>query len=91
MKTKYIIASILIAISLTSIQIVTANISVITTYFKEPNIKLELHNNTVLIPDNVGHLNKQYNYEDFKLLIQEEISKAEKIRDKLMNTQTRDY
>lgn len=91
MKTKYIILASIIAACLISIQLVSANVSSITTYFKEPNTKLELNNNTVLIPDNVGHLNKQYNQEDFKTLMHDEILKAEKIRDKLIHTQQRDF
>ena len=90
MKTKYIILSTIVALSLLSIQLVNANVSSFITTFQKPNTKLQLVNNTVLIPDNVGHLNKQYN-EDFKTLMQDEILKAEKIRDKLINTQTRDF
>ena len=91
MKTRYIILTVIIAFSLVSIQLVNANVSSIVTTFQKPNLKLELNNNTVIIPDNVGQLNKQYNHEDFNTLLQEEISKAEKIRDKLVNTQTRDF
>ena len=91
MKTRYIILASIIALSLISIQLVNANVSSIVTTFQKPNLKLELNNNTVVIPGNVGQLNKQYNHEDFTKLMQEEISKAEKIRDKLVNTQTRDY
>lgn len=91
MKTKYIILASIVALSLLSIQLVNANVSSITTYFKEPNTKLQLDNNTVLIPDNVGQLNKQYNHEDFNALMKDEINKAEIIRDKLVNTQTRDF
>ena len=91
MKTRYIILTVIIAFSLVSIQLVNANVSSIVTTFQKPNLKLELNNNTVIIPDNVGQINKQYNHEDFNTLLQEEISKAEKIRDKLVNTQTRDF
>ena len=91
MKTKYIIIASIVASSLLSIQLVNANVSSFITTFQNPNTKLQIENNTVLIPDNVGHLNKQYHNEDFKTLMQQEINKAEIIRDKLINTQTRDY
>ena len=91
MKTKYIIIASIVASSLLSIQLVNANVSSFITTFQNPNTKLHLENNTVLIPDNVGKLNKQYQHEDFNTLIQEETSKAEIIRDKLINTQTRDF
>ena len=91
MKTRYIILTLIIAFSLISIQLVNANVSSIVTTFQKPNLKLVIENNTVLIPSNVGQLNKQYDKEDFEALIKDQISKAEKIFDKLVNTQTRDY
>ena len=90
MKLKYIVLISITVLSICTIQLVNANLSTMTTNFEKPNVILELDNNQVLIPGNIGHLNKQYN-EDFKTLMQDEINKAEQIRDKLMNTQTRDY
>ena len=57
------------------------------TSFEKPNAQLEDNK----ISDTIGHLNKNYQHEEFKALMQEEISNAEQIRDKIMNTQTRDY
>ena len=87
MKTKYIIIASIIVLSLISIQVVNANISTMTTEFKQPNAQLEDNK----IPEEVGRLNKNYQHEEFKALMQDEINKAEQIRDKIMNTQTRDY
>ena len=87
MKTKYIILASIIAFSLISIQLVNANVSTMITSFEKPNAQLE-DNKT---PDGIGRLNKNYQHEEFKALMQDEISKAEQIRDKIMNTQTRDY
>lgn len=39
----------------------------------------------------IGKLNKHYDHEEFQQLLQQEIIKAEAIRDKLLNTQTRNY
>ena len=87
MKIKYIIIASVIVLSLISIQLVNANVSTMITSFEKPNAQLEDNK----IPEEVGHLNKQYQHEEFKALMQDEISKAEQIRDKIMNTQTRDY
>ena len=57
------------------------------TSFEKPNAQFEDNK----IPEEIGRLNKNYQHEEFKALMQEEISKAEQIRDKIMNTQTRDY
>ena len=87
MKTKYIIITSVIVLSLITIQLGNANVSEMTTEFKKPNAQLEDNK----IPEEIGRLNKNYQHEDFKALMQEEISKAEQIRDKIMNTQKRDY
>ena len=88
MKTRTKLFLILIAsVSLISIQLVNANVSTMITSFEKPNAQLE-DNKT---PDGIGRLNKNYQHEEFKALMQEEISKAEQIRDKIMSTQTRDY
>ena len=87
MKTKYIIIVSIIALSLISIQLVNANVSTMPTEFKQSNAQLEDNK----IPEEIGRLNKNYQHEEFKALMQEEISKAEQIRDKIMSTQTRDY
>ena len=87
MKTKYIIIALIIASSLISIQLVNANVSTMITSFEKPNAQLEDNK----IPEEIGRLNKNYQHEEFKALMQEEISKAEQIRDKIMSTQTRDY
>lgn len=81
MKTRTILFFVLLAsVSLVSIQIVSANLSTIKTEFEKPNAQLE----DGKIPDNVGHLNKQYQHEEFALLIKQEIAKAEIIRDGLI-------
>ena len=87
MKVKYIILALIVALSLISIQLVNANVSTMITSFEKPNAQLEDNK----IPEEIGRLNKQYQHEEFNALMQEEISKAEQIRDKIMNTQTRDY
>ena len=87
MKVKYIILALIVALSLISIQLVNANVSTMITSFEKPNAQLEDNK----IPEEIGRLNKNYQHEDFKALMQDEISKAEQIRDKIMNTQTRDY
>ena len=85
MKTRTILFFVLLAsISLVSIQLAYANISSILTTFQKPNIKLQIVNNTILIPEEVGHLNKQYQHEEFTELMKQEITKAEKIRDSLI-------
>ena len=88
MKTRTKLFLILIAsVSLISIQLVNANVSTMITTFEKPNAQLEDNK----IPEEIGRLNKNYQHEEFKALMQEEISKAEQIRDKIMSTQTRDY
>ena len=87
MKTKYIILASIVALSLLSIQLVNANLSTMTTSFEKPNAQLE----DKKIPEEIGRLNKNYQQEEFKTLMQEEINKAVQIRDKIINTQTRDY
>ena len=87
MKTKYIIITSVIVLSLISIQLVNANVSTMITSFEKPNAQFEDNK----IPEEIGRLNKNYQHEEFKALMQDEISKAEQIRDKIMNTQTRDY
>ena len=87
MKIKYIIIASVIVLSLISIQLVNANVSTMITSFEKPNAQLEDNK----IPEEIGRLNKNYQHEEFKALMQEEISKAEQIRDKIMSTQTRDY
>ena len=87
MKTRYIVIASIVVLSLISIQLVNANVSEITTEFKQLNAQLKDNK----IPEEIGRLNKNYQHEEFKALMQEEISKAEQIRDKIMNTQTRDY
>ena len=85
MKTRTILFFVLLAsISLVSIQLAYANISSILTTFQKPNIKLQIINNTILIPEEVGHLNKQYQHEEFAELMKQEIAKAEIIRDSLI-------
>ena len=82
---KYVYITIIVTSVVMAIPAVYANTSVFEQYFQNPNVELELdENNAVIIPDNVGHLNKQYDHEEFATLQQLEIEKAEKIRDKLI-------
>ena len=83
-KQKYVLLAIIVTSVVMSVPVVYANVSVIEQYFQEPNVELKLDdNNAVIIPDNVGHLNKPYDHEEFATLQQLEIEKAEKVRDKL--------
>src|SRR3990167_5158642 len=82
---KYIFLTIIVTSIVMSVPMVYANVSVIEQYFQTPNIELKLdENNAVIIPDNVVHLNKHYDHEEFATLQQLEIERAEKIRDKLI-------
>ena len=90
-KSKYVLLAIIITSTIMSIPVVYANIVEFNPYFLKPNVELKLdENNAVIIPDNVGHLNKQYDHEEFASLLQLENERAEKIRDKLIFSAIKD-
>ena len=89
LNSKHIILIIIIISG--SVPIVYASISEFNPYFQNPNVELKLdESNAVIIPNNVGHINKQYDHEEFGDLLQSEIKKAEVIRDKLVFSAIKD-
>ena len=73
-----VVASALIVLA--TLPFIHANLSTMITTFEKPNAQLEDNK----IPEEVGHLNKNYQHEEFAELMKQEIEKAEIIRDRLI-------